>query len=126
MMKVCKNHSVGFKYAFAGIIWLLKKERNMRIHCYVAFIVIVSGCFIGFSLYEWIAVLFCIGAVLSAEAFNTAIEKLADYVCDEHNPMIGIVKDVAAGAVLIISILTVVIGLIILISRLNIYNLCNI
>lgn len=70
IMKVCKNHSVGFKYAFAGI--------------------------------------------------NTAIEKLADYVFDEHNPMIGIVKDVAAGAVFIISILSVVIGLIILISRLNI------
>lgn len=120
MMKAFKNHSIGFKYAFAGIIWLMKKERNMRIHSCVALIVIVSGFFMELSLYEWMTVLLCIGAVLSAEAFNTAIEKLADHVCDEYNPAIGIVKDLAAGGVLIMSILSVVVGLVILISRLKI------
>ena len=119
MMKDCKKHSVGFKYAFAGIVLCLKNERNMRIHCFVALIVMGVGCYIRLSLYEWIAILLCIGTVLSAEAFNTAIEKLADYVCDEYNPAIGIVKDVAAGAVLIISILSLVVGLTILISKLN-------
>lgn len=120
MMNKCKKDPAGFKYAFTGVFWLLKEERNLRIHCCVAFIVIVSGFVIGFSLHEWTAVLLCIGSVMSAEALNTAIEKLADYVCDEFHPMIGKVKDVAAGAVLISSIISVVVGMTILISRLSI------
>lgn len=119
-MKGCKKHAAGFRYAFAGIVALLKKERNMRTHCLAALIVIGAGCYIGFSQYEWITVLFCIGAVLSAETFNTAIEKLADYVCDEYDAAIGRVKDLAAGAVLIMAILSLVVGLIILIPKLDI------
>lgn len=120
MMKNCKKHSIGFKYAFAGIAWALKDGLNMRIHFVVAFVVVVSGCLIGLSLCEWMAVMLCIGAVLSAEVFNTAIEKLADCVCEEYNPAIGIVKDISAGAVLILSILSGCIGLVILFSRLNV------
>lgn len=120
MMKGCKNYHIGFRYAFAGIAWLLKKERNMRIHCCAALMVVVSGCIIGLSLYEWIAIILCIGAVLSAEAFNTAIERLADKVCPEYDEAIGNVKDMAAGAVLIVSIFSAITGAIILISKLNI------
>lgn len=121
-MKACKNF-LGFKYAFSGIIWLLKKERNMRVHCFVALIVMVSGCFIGLLLYEWIAILLCNGAVLSAEAFNTAIEKLADRICPEYDSAIGTVKDISAAAVLIISIFSGAVGLIIIVSKMNIITL---
>lgn len=48
-MKDCKKHSVGFKYAFAGIVLLLKNERNMRIHCFAALIVMGAGFYIGLS-----------------------------------------------------------------------------
>lgn len=120
MMKGCKNYHFGFRYAIAGIAWLLKKERNMRVHCFAALMVVVSGCVIGLSLYEWIAIILCIGTVLSAEAFNTAIEKLADKVCPEYDEAIGNVKDIAAGAVLIISVFSAVTGMMIFISRLNI------
>jgi diacylglycerol kinase (ATP) len=78
---------------------------------------IVCGAILGFSRTEWIVVVLCIGAVLGAEAFNTAIEKMCDHLHPQQHPEIGKVKDLAAGAVLLVSIAAAVCGVMILLDH---------
>ncbi len=102
----------GFKYAFSGIIYCIKNERNMRFHTVAMLYVLVFARFFDFSRSDYILLLLTISAVISAEAFNTAIEKLCDKVSSEYHPEIKASKDAAAGAVLIAAIFAAVIGII--------------
>ena len=77
--------------------------------------VIIAGIVLGITRTEWIMVVMCIGTVIAAELFNTAIEKLVDSVSPERHPVAGQVKDIAAGAVLICAVAAAIIGLIIFI-----------
>ena len=70
-----------------------------------AMAVIIAGIVLGITRTEWIMVVMCIGTVIAAELFNTAIEKLVDLVSPERHPVAGRVKDIAAGAVLILSLI---------------------
>ena len=97
---------------------LFKGEHNARIHAVVAVLVIVASIFFSISTYEWIAVLLCVGGVFAAEAFNSAIEALADMVATEYHPLIKRCKDMAAGAVLLFVMAVVVVGLIIFLPKL--------
>lgn len=106
-----------FYYAFAGIKQLFKQD-NAKIHAVVALVVIVAGFVFKIAVIEWIALLFAIGLVLSAEAFNTAIEFLADRVSLAEEKQIGAVKDVAAGAVLIAAVTAAAVGLFVFIPYL--------
>lgn len=99
-----------FKYAFRGIKFLILGEHNAWIHCFAAVCVIVCGFLFGLSTVEWVAVVFAIGFVLAMEAVNSAMEALCDYVSPEHREIIGRVKDLAAGAVLLAAITAAVIG----------------
>ncbi len=101
-----------FKYAIKGI-QLSLKERNMKIHWLCAFAVVLLGLFLEVTLTEWCVVLICIGIVLSLEMINTAIEHLVDLVEPNRNPKAGAIKDVAAGAVLVFSIISALIGIMI-------------
>lgn len=80
--------------------------------------VIVAGCLTGLSATEWIAVTFAIGSVLAAEAFNSAIEALADRVNESYDEAIKRTKDLASGAVLLLAIAAAVVGLIIFVPKL--------
>jgi diacylglycerol kinase (ATP) len=80
-----------------------------------AMAVIIAGIVLGITRTEWIMVVMCIGTVIAAELFNTAIEKLVDLVSPERHPVAGRVKDIAAGAVLICAVAAAIIGLIIFI-----------
>ena len=90
------------------------QQRNIRIMGAIAAAVIVIAALEGVSALRWALLLTCIGVVLAAELLNTAIEILADQVEPAEDPSIRDVKDVAAGAVLILSAFATVIGLIIL------------
>ena len=79
---------------------------------------ILAGMVLHLSYYEWIAFIFCIGIVITAEYFNTAIESLCDCVTREHNEAIGRVKDIAAGGVLTASITALVTAVVILLHHL--------
>lgn len=102
-----------FGFAFQGIKFLLKNERNFKIQ----FVVFLTVNTIAFSFHisknEWIAVLICCLSVLSLEGVNTSIERLCNEIEPHFNPRIKIIKDTAAGAVLISSIFSVIIGLIV-------------
>lgn len=106
-----------FKYAFNGIRLLITQEHNAWIHCFAAVCVVIAGCYFGLSQTEWIAVVIVIGAVLAAEAVNSAIEALADLVSPEYNEAIKRTKDLAAGAVLLMAIAAAVVGGIIFLPR---------
>ncbi len=100
-------------HAFRGMIELLMTERNAQIEFVMALIFVALGLWLGLSQVEWCFVFGCIGAVIGAEALNTSIERLCDFHTKEIHEDIRFVKDVASGAVLIIGIMVVCIGLVI-------------
>ena len=102
-----------FGYAWNGLKSCIGHEPHLDFHLLAAVIVTVCGWLLGISRMEWIAVTLCIGMVIAAELFNTAIEKLTDLVSPEWNALAGKVKDVAAGAVLVTAIAAAVVGLIV-------------
>jgi len=106
-----------FRFAFAGIWVLLKTQHNAWIHC--AATVVAVGCGVWFKLppLEWCVLALAVMAVWVAEAFNTAVEFLADRVSTEHHPLIKKAKDAAAGAVLIAAIGAVAVGAILFLPR---------
>lgn len=112
-----KDRLRSFRYAFKGIVTLFSKEHNAWIHAVATMCVITAGFLFDISRMEWLAVVIAIGMVLAAEAFNTAIEYLADFVSPGYNEYIGKAKDVAAGAVLILAVCAVAIALIIFIPK---------
>lgn len=110
-----KKQLCSFGYAWKGIQSCVGKEQNLSFHLIAAMAVIIAGIVLGITRTEWIMVVMCIGTVIAAELFNTAIEKLVDLVSPERHPVAGRVKDIAAGAVLICAVAAAIIGLIIFI-----------
>lgn len=117
MMKKTKKLINSFKYATSGIITSFKTERNMKIHILVMILVIIAGIIFKLSLLDWIILVIMFGLVISAELFNTAIETTIDMITKEKNEKAKIAKDVAAGAVLVLAIVSVIVGLIIFIPK---------
>jgi diacylglycerol kinase (ATP) len=108
--------SVG--YATKGLLKAFRTERHMKIHVVIMLCVILFGVYIKLSMMEWSVICLCFAMVIGAELFNTAIEKLVDLVAPGYNEQAGMVKDIAAGAVLICVLVAVVVGGIIFIPKL--------
>ncbi len=106
-----------FGYAFRGIRSFFLSTHNAWIHAAAALLVIAASLFFQITIIEWIAVIFCIGLVFTAEAFNTAVEQYVDLVQPEFDSRAGNIKDIAAGAVLISAICAAIIGLLIFLPR---------
>lgn len=106
-----------FTYAFNGLKVLFWEEHNSRIHLFATVCVIVAGVLLKLSILEWVAVAFAVGLVFSGEAFNSAIEDLADIVCPERDERIKKVKDLAAAAVLVNALTAAVIGLLVFVPK---------
>jgi diacylglycerol kinase (ATP) len=107
-----------FGHAFRGIFNLVASQPNARIHLIAAILVIIAAIVLKISCFEWCLVVFAIGLVFSAEAFNTAIEHLTDLASPAYNENAGKVKDMAAAGVLIAAITAAILGLIIFIPHL--------
>lgn len=107
-----------FGYAYEGICYAIKNERNMRIHVAVAPIVLILGAIVSLSPVEWCIIVLVICSVMSLELINTAIESIVDHVSPDIAPLAKIAKDVAAGAVLLMAIASVIIGIIIFVPKL--------
>ncbi|GAT63878.1 diacylglycerol kinase family protein [Paludibacter jiangxiensis] len=107
-----------FGYAAKGIVASYSKNHvNIKIHTFVALTVILLGILLTISSMEWAILILCCGVVIAAEMFNTAIEALVDMVSPKWDSKAGLVKDISAGAVLILAITSVVIGLIIFLPK---------
>ncbi|MGK7394915.1 MAG: diacylglycerol kinase family protein [Candidatus Cyclobacteriaceae bacterium M3_2C_046] len=107
-----------FQYPAKGILYAIRFENNFIYHLLAAMMIIMLGFYFQFSSLEWIIILFLIGLVFITEIINTAFEKLVDIISPEYQYKAGLVKDLAAGAVLIASIVALVIGLIIIYGHL--------
>ena len=103
--------SVG--YAFKGAFLLLKTEASIKIQFTIALIVTATGFYYNISTIEWIVQLLAIALVMSLEGVNTAIEEIANFIHPDRHEKIGLIKDIAAGAVFIASVFASIIGFII-------------
>lgn len=103
-----RKHLLSYRYALRGMWLAFRFEPNMAIHGVAALAVMGVNYWLDVTQNEWLITLILIGVVWMAEIFNTAIEKLADRVTKEQDPLIGQAKDLAAGAVLVVCIVAVI------------------
>lgn len=106
-----------FKYALNGIKILLQEEHNSRIHLIISVCVVIAGFLLHIAEYEWIALVFAIGLVITLEIVNSVIENLADFVSTGKHEMIKKIKDLSAAAVLLAALTSVVIGFLIFLPK---------
>ncbi|HZD60149.1 MAG TPA: diacylglycerol kinase [Anaerolineae bacterium] len=112
-----------FNYAIDGLIYVLRTQRNMRIHFVAAAIALGLGLFLKIETWAFVALIFAVALVIITELVNTAIESTIDLVTTTYDPIAEIAKDVAAGAVLLASLNAVLIGYFVFFSRLNPHTL---
>ena len=113
-----KSRFGSFKFAFDGLLFLLKNEHNSRIHLLAAIAVIILGIIVKLNQIEWALMTIVIGLVFLAELLNSAIETLADLINPEWNELIKRAKDYSAAAVLISAIMAMIAGGLIFIPKL--------
>lgn len=118
--KFCfKARIKSFKFAFKGIKTMLCSQHNAWIHFIATLFICLLGLYFHFTKLEWCCIVLAVMAVWTAEALNTAFEFLADVASPEFHPMVEKAKDIAAGAVLISAIGSMIIGMLILIPYLK-------
>jgi diacylglycerol kinase (ATP) len=98
------------KFAFKGAWLLLTTEDSIKVQVFIAIAVTVFGIYFNISNTEWMLQFLAIGMVLVAEALNTAIEKIADFVHPDYHIKIGFIKDIAAGAPTFAGVISLIIA----------------
>jgi diacylglycerol kinase (ATP) len=121
--RVARQEAAGlvtsFNYAFEGIIYVVRTQRNMRVHFVVALAVLPLGVVLGVTRFELLALLLSVSFVLIAEMFNTALEKAIDVATNSFDPLARTAKDVAAGAVLVAAVNATFVGYLVFAERLR-------
>ena len=107
-----------FVYAYRGILYISRTQHNAWIHLALTFVAVILGICLSITQAEWIAIILCIGIVFAAETFNTSIELLCDARFTEYDKRAEIIKDTSAGAVLLVSIASAIVGCIIFLPKL--------
>jgi diacylglycerol kinase len=108
-----------FRYAFAGLWYVLRTQRNAWIHAIATVGVIFLGLWLQIGLRDWALLILAIFIVWLAEIINTALEAITDLASPEVHPLARVGKDVGAGAVLLASITAFVLGLLVLLPALK-------
>ncbi len=112
-----KNRIKSVGFALRGAMFLIRTESSIQIQLFIALLVTAAGFYYQISTTEWILQVLAIALVLGAEGLNTAIEKMSDYIQPQYDERIGFIKDVSAGAVMLVAIAATIIGLIIYIPK---------
>lgn len=112
-----KNFFEALKNAINGLVFAFKTENNIKIDVVVAILVIIVAILLKISYIELAIIMLTIGFVITFELLNTVIENTADLITEEYNEKVKVIKDISAGAVLVSSIITTIIGCIIFIHR---------
>lgn len=105
-------------HAWHGLVHVVRTQRHARWHAIVSLAVIGLGITLQVSRMEWLALLLAMGLVWCAEIFNTALEIACDVITKEPHPLIGLAKDVAAGAVLVAAVAAAGVGAVVFVPRL--------
>ncbi len=102
---------------FEGVIWVLRTQRNMRVHFLAGAAALVLAVVLGVSRVDLLAVVLAIALVLVAEMINTALEAAVDLAMPDEHPLAKIAKDVAAGGVLIAAACSLAVGYLVFSDR---------
>ena len=105
--------------ALEGLAYVLKTQRNMRIHFAVAALILVLSAFLDLSRLEFVLLILAIGFVLMTELVNTAVEATIDVVTSTYDPLAKVAKDVAAAAVLLSTLTAAAVGYFVLFHQIN-------
>lgn len=103
-----------FGYAFTGLAYLLRSQRNARIHAAISALVLGLGLWLRLTAIEWALIVLATGLVWTAETVNTALEGLVDLASPQTSPTARAVKDLAAGAVLLAACTAAAVGALVL------------
>lgn len=103
-----------FHYALAGLEYVVRSERNARIHLGVAAVVMTLSLWLQLDLIEWVLVVAAIALVFAGEMLNTVVELVVDLIVQEEHDLAKRAKDVAAGAVLVAAVAAAIMGVLIL------------
>ena len=103
-----------FRFAFAGLAYLLRTQRNARIHVLVGTLACVLAAWLRVGRVEWAVIVFTIALVIILEGLNTAVEAAIDLASPQIHPLAKAAKDLAAGMVLVAALASVAVGLLIL------------
>ena len=115
--------SVSVGHALDGIEYAIDHERNVKIEILFGIMVSIAGVFFHITVMEWLVILLTIAMVITLEFVNTAIERVVDLVTVDYKELAKSAKDVAAGAVLFMSLFSVIIGIVIFLPRiLELFN----
>ena len=107
------SYTKSIKYANKGLRAALKSQKNFRFQLFISVLVILFAMFLKFNIIEMCLIVFAIGFVLAAELFNSVIEFSLDALYhNKRNTLVGLAKDMSAGAVLVATVTAVIIGLI--------------
>jgi diacylglycerol kinase len=106
--------SASFRHAWNGFRYVVKTQRNMQIHLFSALVVIAVGLYLRLEWTRWAVLGLTIGFVLVSEMFNTVAEAALDAATPHYHPLVKVAKDVAAGAVLVTSLIAVIVGLLVI------------
>ena len=106
-----------FRCAGRGIAYAFTSQRNLKIQWAIGAAVVIAGLILGISRADWLAVVLCITIVSVAEVVNTAIESAVDLASPEWHELARAAKDAAAGAVLLASLGSVVVGIIVFLPK---------
>ena len=106
-----------FTWAWEGLVFVYKNEFSFRVELICAAIVLLAGLILGLGRIEWCIVLLGISVILSLEFLNTAIEKVLNFFHPNEHPEVKVIKDIAAGAVLIANLMALIIGALIFIPH---------
>lgn len=116
-----RHQIVSFQYAIDGILYSFRKGTHFKFHIAAAIAVFILAFLFSVSVFEWLMLILISSAVIAAETLNTAIEETCDVLHPDHHPKARLAKHCAAGAVLILSIAAIVIGLIILLPKIFVF-----
>jgi|TARA_B110000483_G_scaffold44112_1_gene55115 diacylglycerol kinase (ATP) len=99
MIKFIKGRTKSIYFSLKGALYLIRTENSIQAQLFISICFIIAGFYFDISKTEWLFQVLAICLVLCSESLNTAIEKVADFIHPDYNEKIGIIKDVAAGAV---------------------------
>lgn len=103
------EHMKSYKYALRGLREIFLGELNFQILLFFSIVVIMVGLILEINSIEWIILAFTITFLLVSEAFNKSIEAACDAICSDYCEDVRFAKDVAAGAVLLVAVLSLIV-----------------
>lgn len=110
-----KNRSLrsSFQHAFEGLFYVMRAERNMKIHLGIMIFVVLVGIVFQINLGEWIVCIILFGLVIAAECLNTAVERTVDICSPNQSELAKVAKDSSAAFVLVLAMVAIIVGVII-------------